>query len=222
MFRWSEIVVGIVFICTIILWITKDLSGIGGWSAIFEKDFVSDGTVAMLCGILPLILPNANPFQSRTIKRKKKYEQENLVFEDDWTYQPIITWNNLAKNMPWGALLLLGAGLSVASAFQMSKLSLSVAHALKFLAKIPRAGVIILIIVISGLFTEVTSNLSTASIFFPVLDSVVILMRLLKIEHQRNLVFFVLHLGTIVEYSSSVLNSSLYISCFISFYVADW
>ena len=87
MFRWSEIVVGIVFICTIILWITKDLSGIGGWSAIFEKDFVSDGTVAMLCGILPLILPNANPFQSRTIKRKKKYEQENLVFEDDWINQ---------------------------------------------------------------------------------------------------------------------------------------
>ncbi len=54
-----------------------------------------------------------------------------------------------------------------------SKLSLSVARALRFISGIPRAAVIFLIIIISGLFTEVTSNLSTASIFFPVLDSVV-------------------------------------------------
>jgi len=56
---------------------------------------------------------------------------------------------------------------------KVSKLSLSVARALRFLAGIPRGAVILLIIIISGLFTEVTSNLSTASIFFPVLDSVV-------------------------------------------------
>lgn len=120
--------------------------------------------------------------------KEKRNTNDSSFFccQDDWTYQPIINWNNLAKNMPWGALLLLGAGLSVASAFQVSKLSLSVAHALKFLAKIPRAGVIMLIIVISGLFTEVTSNLSTASIFFPVLDSVVIL----KIEQREKNCFF--------------------------------
>jgi sodium-dependent dicarboxylate transporter 2/3/5 len=93
--------------------------------------------------------------------------------------------------MPWGALILLGAGLAVAQAFEVcwfeksmneingflffkaSKLSESVARALRFLAGISRAAVILLIIIISGLFTEVTSNLSTASIFFPVLDSVV-------------------------------------------------
>ncbi len=57
--------------------------------------------------------------------------------------------------------------------FKASKLSDSVARALRFLAGIPQGGVVLLIIIISGLFTEVTSNLSTASIFFPVLDSVV-------------------------------------------------
>ena len=56
---------------------------------------------------------------------------------------------------------------------QASKLSESVAQTLQFLSGIPRAAVIILIVVISGLFTNVTSNLSTASIFLPVLDSVV-------------------------------------------------
>lgn len=57
--------------------------------------------------------------------------------------------------------------------YQASQLSESVARALRFLAGIPKAAVILVIIIISGFFTEVTSNLSTASIFFPVLDSVV-------------------------------------------------
>jgi di/tricarboxylate transporter len=56
-----------------------------------------------------------------------------------------------------------------------SGLSKSVADALQFLTGIPRTGVILLVIVISGLFTEVISNLSTASIFLPVLDSIVCL-----------------------------------------------
>jgi ABC-type proline/glycine betaine transport system permease subunit len=56
-----------------------------------------------------------------------------------------------------------------------SGLSESIAQALQFLDGIPSAAVIIIVIVISGLFTEVTSNVSTASIFLPVLDSVVCL-----------------------------------------------
>ncbi|UJR20089.1 hypothetical protein I4U23_023221 [Adineta vaga] len=152
--KWSEICVGILFISLILLWVTKDFSVVPGWKIIFRHKYISDGTVAILCGILPLILPNTNPFQN------------------NWKYEPIVQWIHLTKHMPWGALLLLGAGLVVASAFQVSKLSASVAHALRFLAGIPRAAVIFLVILISGLFTEVTSNISTASIFFPILDSV--------------------------------------------------
>ncbi|CAF1126802.1 unnamed protein product [Adineta steineri] len=152
--QWSEVSVGIIFISMIILWVTKDFSVVPGWKIIFRHKYISDGTVAILCGILPMILPNANPFQK------------------NWTYEPIVQWNRLAKNMPWGAMLLLGAGLVVATAFQVSKLSASVAHALRFLSGIPRAAVIFLVIIITGFFTEVTSNISTASIFFPILDSV--------------------------------------------------
>jgi Na+/H+ antiporter NhaD/arsenite permease-like protein len=57
--------------------------------------------------------------------------------------------------------------------FKTSKLSDSVAQALGFVSGVPRAAAIIIIVFISGFFTEVTSNLSTATIFFPVLDSVV-------------------------------------------------
>ena len=98
---WNEFSVGSVFILMILLWVTKDFSGTPGWEIIFREKYISDGTVAILCGILPLILPNKNPFAK------------------NWTYEPIIRWNHLAKHMPWGALILLGAGLAVASAFQV-------------------------------------------------------------------------------------------------------
>jgi hypothetical protein len=51
----------------IILWVTKDFSGTPGWEIIFEDKYISDGTVAIFCGILPLILPNANPLQSERL-----------------------------------------------------------------------------------------------------------------------------------------------------------
>ena len=63
-FSWSEISVALDFILMIILWVTKDFSGTPGWEVIFADKYISDGTVAILCGILPLILPNANPLRS--------------------------------------------------------------------------------------------------------------------------------------------------------------
>lgn len=116
--RWSEISVAIVFLLMIILWVTKDFSGTPGWEVIFEEKYISDGTVAILCGILPLILPNANPFESKLIWYDPVCEGRRL--SEDWKYVPIIQWNSLAKSMPWGALILLGAGLVVATAFQVS------------------------------------------------------------------------------------------------------
>ncbi|CAF0815876.1 unnamed protein product [Rotaria sordida] len=152
--KWSEYTVGIIFIIMIILWVTREFGETHGWNILFKEDYTSDSTVAVFCGLLPLILPNSNPFQR------------------NWKYEPIVQWNVLVKNISWGVIFLLGAGLSVALAFTTSKLSDSVAQALRFLDGIPRAAVIVLVIVISGLFTEVTSNLSTSSIFLPVLDSV--------------------------------------------------
>ncbi|CAF4390032.1 unnamed protein product, partial [Adineta steineri] len=63
--QWSEVSVGLIFISMIILWVTKDFSVVPGWKIIFRHKYISDGTVAILCGILPMILPNANPFQGK-------------------------------------------------------------------------------------------------------------------------------------------------------------
>jgi di/tricarboxylate transporter len=104
----------------IILWITKDFSGTPGWEIIFEDKYISDGTVAIFCGVLPLILPNANPLQSEILFfLNKKIYFRRFFIQEDWKYEPIVQWSGLAKSMPWGALILLGAGLTVASAFQV-------------------------------------------------------------------------------------------------------
>ena len=82
-YSWSEYCVGIIFIVMILLWITREFDDTPGWSVLFpdgylelyvfrNKDkflkiflsYVSDSTVAVFCGVLTLILPNSNPFQS--------------------------------------------------------------------------------------------------------------------------------------------------------------
>ncbi|CAF1492942.1 unnamed protein product [Rotaria magnacalcarata] len=65
-----------------------------------KPSYMDDSTVAVLCGLLPLILPNSNPFQK------------------NWKYESIVQWKVLVKSVSWDAIFLLGAGLSVASAFK--------------------------------------------------------------------------------------------------------
>lgn len=70
--------------------------------------------------MLPLILPNANPFKSIWLKIAYAHK---LMFDSlgNWTYAPIVKWSDLVKNLPWGVIFLFGAGLAVASAFAVRR-----------------------------------------------------------------------------------------------------
>ncbi|CAF4543849.1 unnamed protein product, partial [Rotaria magnacalcarata] len=103
---------------------------------------ITDGTATIFCEILPLILPDSNPFNRN----------------HDWKYEPIVTWTQLEQNVSWGSILLLGAGLTIATAFEKSKLSDSVAQILGFASGVPRAAASIIIIIVSRFFTETTST----------------------------------------------------------------
>ncbi|CAF4405391.1 unnamed protein product [Rotaria sp. Silwood2] len=63
---WQEYIIAILFFIMVILWITRDFSSYPGWEVIFRKDYVTDATVAILIGTLPLFLPNKNPFSRMT------------------------------------------------------------------------------------------------------------------------------------------------------------
>lgn len=42
-----------------------------------------------------------------------------LPGRNDWRYTPIVKWNDLVHNISWDAILILGAGLALATAFQV-------------------------------------------------------------------------------------------------------
>ncbi|CAF2892461.1 unnamed protein product [Rotaria sp. Silwood2] len=151
---WQEYIIAILFFIMVILWITRDFSSYPGWEVIFRKDYVTDATVAILIGTLPLFLPNKNPFSKQ------------------WEYQPIIHWDQLSKKFPWGVFMLQGAGLAIAEGFKASNLSDTVATFLQFIVGASDITIIFVVIVLSAIFTEFTSNLACATILFPILDSI--------------------------------------------------
>lgn len=101
---------------------------------------------------------------------------------------------------------------------QESGLSAWVAQRLKFLAGVPRAAVILIIIVISALFTEVTSNTSTANIFFPVLDAVVTFIS--RLYFARSSARF--RTGAFVGYASWLSDLAVHARRLVGFHVTDW
>ncbi|CAF3850018.1 unnamed protein product [Rotaria sordida] len=117
-------------------------------------DYITDGTIAIFIGSLPLILPDQNPFQK------------------NWKYNPILQWDQLSKSFPWGVFMLQGAGLAIADGFKASNLSTTIACFLHIIVGASKELIIFVVIVISAIFTEFTSNIACASILFPVLDSV--------------------------------------------------
>ncbi|CAF1034449.1 unnamed protein product [Rotaria sordida] len=153
-YNWRERIVTILFIILIVLWVTRDFSSRPGWQIIFREDYITDGTIAIFIGSLPLILPDQNPFQK------------------NWKYNPILQWDQLSKSFPWGVFMLQGAGLAIADGFKASNLSTTIACFLHIIVGASKELIIFVVIVISAIFTEFTSNIACASILFPVLDSV--------------------------------------------------
>ncbi|CAF3468169.1 unnamed protein product [Rotaria socialis] len=118
----------------------------------FTDQYVTDGTAALLIGSLPLILPNKNPLKK------------------NWDYNPILEWSHLSKVFPWGVFMLQGAGLAIADGFKKSDLSSTIATFLQFIVGTSRTVTILIVIIVSAILTEFTSNLACASILFPILD----------------------------------------------------
>ncbi|WP_435102436.1 SLC13 family permease [Halarchaeum sp. P4] len=83
----------------------------------------------------------------------------------------MLTWEYTTR-VPWGVLLLLGAGFSIARGFQESGLDSVVADALTNLGITGLTGMILLVATVVILLTNVTSNTATASLFMPITLSI--------------------------------------------------
>lgn len=138
---YEEKAVGIVFITTAFLWITRSF---------FLNQFIpgiNDTVIAIGAALTLFIIP------SPTNKGK-----------------PLLTWNE-AEKLPWGVIILFGGGLSIAAAFQSSMLAEWLGLQLTGISELPLFLIILIVALAVNFLTEVTSNVATASIMLPVLAS---------------------------------------------------
>ncbi|MDZ7701188.1 MAG: DASS family sodium-coupled anion symporter [Halobacteriales archaeon] len=106
---------------------------------------ITDTVVAIVGGVLLFVIPA---------------DYENREFLLDWTD---------AARLPWGVLLLLGAGFSLAKGFQESGLDTAIARGLAVIEGVPLVVLVLVIATVVVFLTEVTSNTATASVFMPIM-----------------------------------------------------
>jgi len=108
---------------------------------------ITDTVVAIVGGVLLFVIP---------------VDYENREFLLDWSD---------AARLPWGVLLLLGAGFSLANGFQQSGLDTVIAEGLVGIAGVPLVVLVLVIATVVVFLTEVTSNTATATVFMPIMIS---------------------------------------------------
>ena len=139
----DEILVGIVFFITASLWISRR------WLSksienIFPTGSLNDSSIAITAALILFILPSNKKDQSR-----------------------LINWEVVQK-IPWGALILIGGGLSLASVINSSGLAAWIGMLSGSLSNISILLIIVICVISIMLLTELTSNTATAATFIPI------------------------------------------------------
>ena len=145
---FEERLVGVIFGTTALAWILR-----GFVQKLFpENNFLSkiDDTIIALVSGLSLFLFNS------TIKTKDNVRQKIM----NWDY---------AVKLPWGILLLFGAGFAIAKGFKASGLALWIADGMTQLEGLSLILILLIIIASVNFLTEITSNVATISMLLPIL-----------------------------------------------------
>jgi len=135
-----------IFALTALAWITRS-EPFGGWKTWLDLPQANDASVAFIAVIFLFCLPNG----------EKKGER-------------LLDWKT-ANQIPWGMLILVGAGLCLGEGFKQSGLSESIASALSGVENLPALGVLIGICLLVTFLTEMTSNTATTNLLMPILGA---------------------------------------------------
>lgn len=156
----DEKIVGLVFLCTALLWFTRSDLDLGpfvfkGWSNLFlHKEYVLDSTVAILMATTLFFIPS------------KKIKGSTLL-----------TWEDCNK-LPLGIMLLFGSGFALAKGFEVSGLSNLLAQALHVMKDKNIFLIIIGICIIITLISEFASNVASIQLALPILLALAISLKL--------------------------------------------
>jgi sodium-dependent dicarboxylate transporter 2/3/5 len=138
-----------IFALTALAWITRS-EPFGGWKTWLDLPQANDASVAFIAVLLLFCLPSG------------ENKGEKLL---DW---------KTANQIPWGMLILVGAGLCLGEAFKQSGLSASIAHGLSGLENLPTILLLLGICLLVTFLTEMTSNTATTSLLMPILGAAAI------------------------------------------------
>lgn len=163
---WEQISIGVWFCLVVILWMTRDLFFVPGWSHFFRDGYVTDSSSAILVVFIITSWPKQNIFSG------KKYEA-------------LLSWKFIQTNFPWSIILLVGGSLAMAEGSEKSGLSVAFGNFLENIIPKNKLTALIIISIFSAIGTEFISNLSMASIILPILER---LARINQIEYHYLLV----------------------------------
>uniref|UniRef100_A0A8C4U350 Solute carrier family 13 member 4 n=1 Tax=Falco tinnunculus TaxID=100819 RepID=A0A8C4U350_FALTI len=165
---YPEMVTGFFFILMTLLWFTREPGFVPGWSSFFErKGYRTDATVSVFLGFLLFLIPAKKPY----FGKRGKGDGEKST--DMNTLDPIITWKDFQKTMPWEIVVLVGGGYALAAGCKTSGLSMWIGRQMLSLSSLPYWAVTLLACVLVSLVTEFVSNPATITIFLPILCSMV-------------------------------------------------
>ncbi|RXS41557.1 SLC13/DASS family transporter [Idiomarina sp. 29L] len=134
----------IVFGAVVFLWITRT-APFGGWTGFLGLGSLNDATVALAGVVAMFVIPSG------------KVKHEKLL---NWT---------LAKDIPWGILLLFAGGICLARGVMESGLGDIIGQSLTALGALPLWLLIFVLTLTVSFVTEVTSNTATATLLMPIL-----------------------------------------------------
>ncbi|XP_021128550.1 solute carrier family 13 member 4 isoform X1 [Anas platyrhynchos] len=163
---YPEMVTGFLFILMTLLWFTREPGFVPGWSSFFEKKgYRTDATVSVFLGFLLFLIPAKKP----CFGKREKGDSERST--DINALDPIITWKDFQKTMPWEIVVLVGGGYALAAGCKTSGLSTWIGRQMLSLSSLPYWAVTLLACILVSLVTEFVSNPATITIFLPILCS---------------------------------------------------
>ena len=144
--RQPEIRTLLVFGLTALAWITRS-EPFGGWKTWLNLPQANDASVAFVAVILLFCLPGG----------EKKGER-------------LLDWRT-ANRIPWGMLVLVGAGLCLGEGFKQSGLSATIASVFSGIGSLPLIVLLLGIALLVTFLTEMTSNTATTNVLMPILGA---------------------------------------------------
>lgn len=161
---FHEVSVLLLFIFVVLLWFFRDPQFIDGWMHFFPAVEVDDASAAILVCLLFFAIPASINFWCF---KKPRGDGEPAVQEKPGP--SLLEWKVVQQKMPWGVVMLLGGGFSMAEASKVSGLSRWMGQQLLPLQVLPPAAIAFVVSIMTAAFTEVTSNVATATVLLPVL-----------------------------------------------------